>query len=335
MNTKFHLFFAFLGIYFLNFLFSCESNDFVETPKVSSEKAINTNQKYLKLQGLDIRGDYNLVHKYTYDNQDMISQVDITDYGTSSTNPNPLKITRIKLNYNHDAELDTMTLYDINVKSHDVTEIEQYIWHHQDLIYYNLFDGAPDYYGRYNFKFYEGQSDYKIKSSRYFQTKKFDNSVVRDYSYDTINSNSILTRMKELRDDKVYFEYSHFTSIKHFYNPFRSFPFYLIPILTDLNISYEPDQETDTPFYGINQIINQSDVYPANQVFILFFGEQYPPYIQDTIVKQIDGFVKVNDVEYPNFMKIVHTGLDYSSKHPNHTYVVNFDFDLPNEIKKK
>ena len=268
----------------------------------------------------------------------MISQVDIIDYGTSSINPNPLKITRVKITYNYHSQLDTVNLYDINIKSHDATEVEQYIWHHQNLVYYNLFNGSQKYYGAYNFKFYKGDSNNLINSTRYFQTEHFDKNVSRDYKYDySINNGNILVGLKEVRNKRVYTESTAFISINGYYNPYSSMPFYLIPILTDVNLNYEPDRLRDTPFYGINQSINQSYQFPVRQIFNVYYGDEFPPFIDDTIVKQIDDYRRFDGVDYPNLMKVVHTGpgVAYSSKHPNSSYFVSFNFDFPEEGEKK
>ena len=311
------------------FIFSCSSGQLEDPLKLNQDK-LNSNKSGspLKLKSVSISGDYNLTQKYTYGKSNLI-QVDILDYGKNRLNPNPIQITKIKLEYDTSNSLNTMTLYDINVKTHAETSIEQYVWKKQNLIYYNLFERNQDYYGKYNFKFYSGENGNKIKKTKYFQSNDFKDSISREYLYDTLNNEMILSEMVEQKKTTTFNQKSLFTSSRSFCNPFESLPFYIIPILTDFNIGYEPDAGTISPFYGLNQIINQSSVYPQLQIFNVYYGKTSPPFIGDTIVKQIDGFHTISGIDYPTSMKIVHTGLNFNSEHPNHSYFVNFEYNTP------
>ena len=318
--------FIFLSL-FLIFLNACSDNILNERINTDDHSSIESSKKrssikYRRLSHVAVQGDYNAAQFYEYKNKsDTISNIlNITYEGLSSK---IVSQTRLSFSYDENNEFKSLALY----KLHDDTIgtlVETYNFVKSGDEYSNDFLGNQIYYDGYNQKIFTQNSIKRISNVRYVKNNKTKDNINRTYSYKTKGDCEVLNRVRTNRNGQIYTQKSTYVSPALYHNPFSDLPSYIIPLINDLFIGAE--NNAGTPFYGFNVFINNSSHFPQKQIYNIFAGTKKPPFNLDTIVIET-GYEKVDGVDYPNMIKVVHTGLDYSSDHPNHTYFINLCYE--------
>ena len=305
----------------LSLLFSCSKLNEEASPKkdVISKTHKSGQDKRGRLSHIVMQGSVNTVQAYNYKNNDLV-EVHTLFYNTPDTAPT--SYTKTVINKNTEDNVDLVQLHDVDVVNLNEKSIESFEWIKSGNIHTSSCSNNSIYFGSYYKKHYEVNHKDQISHVFYSNQKNESSLINRSYFYNEINGNSILSIIDEQRNGKSYNQSCIYVSDEMYSNPFSILSGSYLPLFTDLFIDNDYHK---TPFYGLNQCINSSEVFPKKQIFIV--SENQNIEASETIKIEVCSTEQTEEGIYPKSVKITHTGLKDLIRHKTQTYTISFCYN--------